>query len=374
MVRGDTSQPGNALPAAVWTDLQPLARWPKNLPGVRHWRPVPSLASTDSAQRLGDWLSLNVVDSCVSSLLVDLRNWPPRGLFLKGEGVVAADVAADGRWVFCSRQRGLSNPHCLQFHEPGEPGRRGLKIPASPVYRWPSFDRVMTISGQVYAVSGHDYTRLDEVFRLAGDRLVPVKDLPPAPGEPGTSGRGLWTHGKVTLTDGTDVLIWCGNGYELRGRKLERTWTLNACQDPLWGTLRWGEWSAVAWGDGFFYVSGNEIFQARRGREPCRAWPDADNVQGLTPGPPGSVLVQHRHYRNDRGLIGRIWFPDDDSFVPLRKNDILRQPRQPFGSLHWSAGTRQLYSVGWDDFATVPGDEVLALKRVRPRGARKGVS
>jgi hypothetical protein len=33
-----------------------------------------------------------------------------------------------------------------------------------------------------------------------------------------------------------------------------------------------------------------------------------------------------------------------------------------------------LYIHGWGDFTTVPGDEVLALKRVRARGAKKGVS
>ena len=86
---------------------------------------------------------------------------------------------------------------------------------------------------------------------------------------------------------------------------------------------------------------------------------DAENVMSLEPGPDSSVLMCHG--RNRKGLVGRLWFPADGTYVPLVRSHFGWGPAPIF----WSAATKHVYL---ESLATVPDAELLALKRVRLRG------
>ena len=217
----------------------------------------------------------------------------------------------------------------------------------------------MTICDQVIVVAGVSLSQgPDQAFRFEATTLRPAKDLPTHPGG-WDSGKNVrrFTHSRITLGDGTVVLIWGGEGYELRDGKFERTWDLDCTDQHL---VPFGK-------DGFFFLRKRVLHQVRRGSSPRVVCADADDILGVWAGPQGSVLI-HQGYRNRRKVVSRLWFPEDDSFHLLKaRPDLSDNSGGVFGSLHWSEKTQHLYIFHDDYLLTIPGEVLLKRRHYRPR-------
>src|SRR5262245_30943735 len=97
--------------------------------------------------------------------------------------------------------------------------------------------------------------------------------------------------------------------------------------------------------------------------------PDARVVVCSMPtNPPGNyaVRVHPADWPADRKRhIARVWFPTDGTYIPLFRAHICYRPSWSGPELYWSAATGHTH-LGVR--TTVPDADLLALKRVRPRG------
>jgi hypothetical protein len=176
---------------------------------------------------------------------------------------------------------------------------------------------------------------------------------------PGRLAHQVYDQGKVTLADGTELLIWDGHGYELRRGQFERTWELGARH-----STGLGEWTSGPWGEGFFYLSDRRVMYARRDAPPLPVMEDADNVMYLSPGPENSVIASHG--KNRKSLASRVWFPEDGTYIPVTRKHLGIAQHSIAYELYWSAATRHVYTK-YGALWTFPDSDLLALKRVQPK-------
>jgi hypothetical protein len=282
------------------------------------------------------------------------------------EFVTSFDVLPDGRLVVCSMLTKPESEYMVRIHPLGWPAKPASRAPE--VIPGP-------LSGEtceVYAIKNlivgfdrliarEDPPEAKQPYVLKGRRFRPATDLP----EVRTFDSSQFAHqtyanGKVTLADGTDVLIWDGHGYEVKRGRFERTWDLAAEESAVLGG-----WTAVPWGgDGFFYLSDRRVSYARRGVPPVPVMPDADNVMFLSPGPEDSVIASHG--RNRKALAARVWFPASGVYIPVTRKELGIASHFSPAELYWSGGTGYVYTKH-GDLLTFPASDLLALKRVRPR-------
>jgi hypothetical protein len=307
-------------------------------------------------------------DTRRSTVFIDLDTWPPSPLVIDTEYVDSFDVLPDGRLVVCSMLTKPESEYAIRIHAPGwpaDPTAGGAEVIPCPVPG--GIFEVHVIGDRVIAfdclIKRDQAPQMKRAYGLKAGRFRPVSELP----EVRTFGRGQSGHqtydnGKVTLAGGAEVLVWDGDGYELKRGRFERTWGLAAKT-----SLGLGRWTDAPWGgDGFFYLSDRRVKYARRGARPVSVLPDAENVMYLAPGPERSVLVSQG--RNRKSLAARVWFPEDGSYIPLTRKDFGIPPRFSPDELYWSAATRHVYTK-FGSLLTFPNSDLLALKRVRPRGA-----
>jgi hypothetical protein len=308
-----------------------------------------------------------------STVFIDLDVWPPSPVVIDTEYVASFDVLPDGRLVVYSMLTAPESGYMIRIHPRGWPAKPATGPP--DVYHTPTpgdIWEVHTVGERVVSFrsliekDGRPETK--RAYALMADRFQPARDLPKVQTfDPGRLAHQTYANGKVTMADRTEVLIWDGNGYELKGGRFERTWEL-AAED----SVGLGGWTAVPWGeDGFFYLSGRQVWCARRGADPVPVMPDADNVMFLSPGPGGSVIASHG--KNRKALAARVWFPADGTYIPVTRKELGIAPNSSPDELYWSAVTRHVYTK-FGSLVTFPDTDLLALKAVRPRGAGYRVS
>jgi hypothetical protein len=311
---------------------------------------------------------LTYSDTRRSTVFLDLDTWPPSPLVIDTEYVISFDVLPDGRLVVCSMLTQPESEYAIRIHAPdwpANPTTGGTEVIPCPVPG--GLFEVHVIGSRViafdYLIKRDQSPQMKRAYGLKAGRFHPVSELP----EVRTFDRGQFGHqtydnGKVSLADGAEVLVWDGNGYELKRGRLERTWELAAKT-----SMGLGRWSAAPWGeDGFFYLSDRRVMYAPRGAGPVSVLPDAENVMYLAPGPERSVMTSQG--RNRKSLAARVWFPADGSYIPVTRKDLGIAPHFSPDELYWSAATRHVYTK-FGSLLTFPDSDLLAMKRVRPRGA-----
>lgn len=334
---------------------------PARLIGLRHWRtPYTSF----DWKRRGPWLMGGQTRQ--STTFVDLRAWTPQPIHVQNEYCVSFDVLPDGRLVVCSMLTGAEeSEYAVRVHPRGWPADPNAGSPE--VYPMPAgAGSVVAIGDAVVAFDWLiDRNKPPEgrvAYLLERRKFVPARGLPEVTTfDPGQFSHQTHGNGKVSLAPGRDVLVWDGNGYELEGGAFEPRWELAAAHC---GAL--GRWTAVPWGaDGFFYLSDGRVMYARWLRDPVPVHPDAENVMSLGPGPGGSVILTHG--RNRKSYVARVWYPEDGSYVPIRRTDLGYGPSAITDQFHWSEDTDYFYNGGGTFMLTFPATSLDDLKRVRPR-------
>ena len=324
-----------------------------NLADVKQWQ-LPDLTFGDPF-RCGRWWFMGLSASS-SMAVVDLETYPPVVQHWKQDYAWHADWDGQNTVGLCSRPGN---------HEHGKfaLSLRSYANPQVELRRFPLFRNgepiqtkaVFAIADQWIAVGEwYEGTEQRVAFRLQGDELLPADDLP---AEQGIASKisVRFTHGKATLQDGTQILIWDGDGYELQNGRFQRTWKLRADASSEW-------FSVPASDQGFFYLSERKIYLAQRGEAPRHMLPDAENVMSMTPGPEGSVLLRMGY--NKKNLLYRIWFPHDGSYIPLRRVDFDAPHYASHMVPQWSETTGHFFMMY---FSTVPVAQVLSRKRTKPR-------
>jgi hypothetical protein len=328
------------------------------LDGAQAWQVSPSggPASTWWRGRFGDWLVVDRGIPSADAVAIDLSSWPP-SIEPLGDFTRVCDVTRDGEWLRCADG--------VALHAPGSPGPLRLSAPLPPHEgNGIALQSAHVIGDQVIAIGTRPpapYASRGSPlpFRLEDDRFVLATDLPPAEGHegPSPSREPCFVHGKAVLGDGSEVLIWDGDGYELSAGRFVRAFDLD-CRDSF------ADWSSVpAVGDAFWYLSDRCVHEARRHSKPTPVARDVENVMSLAIGPAGALVL--RQGMNKKNLVGCLWFPAERSYVPLRKKDLGAR----FEGAAYSEITRRLYVMfSSGTFATIPEETLLGLKRVRVRG------
>jgi hypothetical protein len=170
------------------------------------------------------------------------------------------------------------------------------------------------------------------LYRFDNGNLERVEELDEPKGIDGDFGV-KYTHGQISLADGNRLLLWDGNAYAGDNGKLTRKWP-SGINEPY-------EFTSVPWGrNGFYFIEDRSVYRVKPGapREPVMS--AVENVMGIRLGPDGSILFNLGD--NDPGYIGGIWFPDEDTYIPLGIGEISEKvTTSDIGTLHWSDATRR---------------------------------
>jgi hypothetical protein len=159
--------------------------------------------------------------------------------------------------------------------------------------------------------------------------------------------------GVVLLAGGGDVVVWDGDGYELRGKRFEKTFSMEARSSAI-------DWTyAPAGPDGFFYLSDRRLFEVHRhgqGMAHARRW---TNIMSVLPGPAGGILLKEGE--NKDGDVAKLYFPADGTFIHIEP-ELFDDKDYPF--IYWSP-TADCFTVLAGQFLAIPTAAVLSLPRYR---------
>src|SRR5262249_59166111 len=106
-----------------------------------------------------------------------------------------------------------------------------------------------------------------------GKRMKPAPGLPKHKVRESRYGIAWIVRGIARLADGSEVLIWEGDGYEWDGKKFRRTFRLGIKDANHFDTAL----TAPAGDDGFFYLSNRRLFEIHRRKKPTRHAPKSSN-------------------------------------------------------------------------------------------------
>jgi hypothetical protein len=302
-----------------------------------------------------------------SSAFVDLDEWPPAPIDVPDEYVVSSDVLPDGRLVVCSMPNELSRPpkpeYAIRIHPPDWP-RNPAARPAE-VFAVPTggTGEVHVIGDEILfwtSILHRENAEQRRAYRLVGDHFVPDEGLPEVERfeQVGVSWSQRHEQGKVRL-GGRDVLVWDGAGYERQAGRWVRTWELGV-RNNFTDSLRGIEYGPEA----FFYLSDRNVTYVEAGAKPRRVLPNAAHVMHLSAGPEGSVIASGGHHEG--GILDWVWFPAEGKYAALRAAHFGWRTRSV--QLEWSATTSCVYVRHGRNVVTISGDELLAERRIRPRG------
>ena len=146
---------------------------------------------------------------------------------------------------------------------------------------------------------------------LEGKSWKPLAGLPAVLAGP--SALPGWVETPVTgiihLADGSDVLLWDGDGYELIGDQFEKQFIMRAKSSQA-------DWTyACAGPDGFFYLSRRRLFEIHRNGTAVSHVNKWSNIMSIGTGPDGSLLLKEGN--NDDGDVAKLYFPMDGTYIHI---------------------------------------------------------
>ena len=177
------------------------------------------------------------------------------------------------------------------------------------------------------------------------------------------------SSGIAQLNDGSTVVIWKDQGYELRNGRLEVTF-------PKFAYLVRSSVRTVPWGqDGFFYIGRAEerkrsLFYARRGQpigEPVL--PIAIDTMYISPGLPGTVLITQG--MNKRGDKGALYFIEENTYIPIPPELFPDEDPREIHNLYWAQRASKLIATTFYRMWALPIENVLSLPRYNAATGRK---
>ena len=318
------------------------------LTGVEFW-PYPKFRHYTPDWLRGRWLIL-ACSIGEGVALVDCKMWPPTFERWSCNLLEAIEPAPQGGWVVITRtgrtREDIRFPIWLHSDE-----LPGTSAPAADAQATdPRLQGIVVVGEGIWTYS--DRT----IFRFADGRLERVPELPEAQGVSGRHGP-RYTHGHVRLADGRTLLVWDGKGYELTDGRWTPSWP-ERIDEPY-------EFCTVPWeSDGFYYLAQRRVWRTRPGVPPQRVMAALDSVMGIRPGPEGSLAF--RLGNNPAGYIGGLWFPDDDTYIPLESGELSAEASSSaFDGLAWPEASERVYVIAEHGLFTLPVEGLLARPRLK---------
>jgi hypothetical protein len=92
-------------------------------------------------------------------------------------------------------------------------------------------------------------------------------------------------------------------------------------------------------------------------------------MRHLRPGPTGGLLIQQGHNRH--GDLGKLYFPEEGTFLRVRPDLFADEDPESIRSLHWAASCGRLVAATTQRLWAVPIERVLDEPRHRASDGRK---
>lgn len=293
----------------------------------------------------------------------DLTTWPPRQVHMVKEFAHYRARLGDGRWLFFSSANANEKPRVFR------PCLLGIdwSWQTAPPVVIDGKERSVTAGGMVadklivfqpydsHLVKGQTCLLAPPVM-LEQSGWIPCPGLRPVEARPSVVARFIEVPicAVTRLTDGTDLLLWDGDGYEWHNGKFELTFPMAA---------RGGEsnWTCVPAGnDGLFYIAGRRLFEAHRGRPPVAHAPNWTNIMYLFPGPQGSIIVKEGD--NMDGDVAKLYFPQEGSFIHIEPELF---DDNEYGFVYWSQPSERFLVHYGEHWLSLPTRFVLDQPRFR---------
>jgi hypothetical protein len=307
---------------------------------------------------IGDWLVTDDTDPFTTKIW-SLQSWPPKIVRSWNEFAPYHARSQHGAWLL------LSEPNA-------EARTRNFRPRFYPSLDVGPINLPVILSGSEIEVRSPAFVRhIPVVFRSEpddvkeGDSVAPPlwwkdRQWQPMPGLPdailrkaeGSRYISAPPCGVSTLADGSEVLIWDGNGYELRDGTFVRTFDMKSHNAEV-------QWTSVPWrDDGFFYLSNRCLFEVRRGGQPIRHLPDCSNIMFVRPGPEGGILL--REGDNPDGDTAKLYFPDAGNYIHIEPELF---DDNDYALVYWNAHIDRFVVSYGDKFLAIPTSKVLSLPR-----------
>lgn len=311
----------------------------------------------------GGWEDTQILSSAGpdNTLVLDLGRWPPKHHRRKTEFLFCMDRDHAGRWLFISRTgagKEVSPPRGRLLRDLRKDPEQVLPLEEKGTEI--GIDDGYLIDGRMVLVPDlgkfkpgdllHAWMQDGQTFRHA-------PGLPPHRVKKSSFGNEWFVNDIARLADGTEILIWDGQGYEWDGKKFHLTF-------PLGLTDAYDDCSAIPAGeDGFYYLHKRRLFEVHRGQKPVRHGPKWSNILAMQPGPEGGLLL--REGGNDHADLGKLYFPEDKTFIHLELE--LLGDQDLYTLLCWSQGAKRIVACDHYTLYAVSVERVLAMPRFRAR-------
>ena len=322
--------------------------------GLEFWK-WPASYHTHGEWQHGQWLIAGLSDDAA---VVDLAAWPPETHLWKCDVLADVRPAPSGGWMVLSRTGSTRDDieFNLWHHPADQPGQSPLAKPV--VSPGDHLEGIVVLGEDVYAFEKKQLYQYVPADGESGPSLAPVDSVPAAVGHKNILDSDEYAHAQLTLGSGQQVLLWDGDGYELVDGRLQKTLPLDV-RDSYFEFV-----TIPADGEACYYLENSRLCEARRGEKPQQVMKAFDNIMSVQTGPDGTVLFSLG--QNDAGYIGGIWFPKDDSYIPILPAEIDPKIEPHYlDTLHWSAETEHFYLLSWSGVYTFPGDGLLSRERVK---------
>lgn len=317
----------------------------------------------------------------MSSVLVNISSWPPNIRPLKDVYIFSAMRGAEKDWLLYATRPGEKNLRFLRYTNDLTKPEDGIELTAPmPLSRtrieWETGllfgSRAILFPKAAYYIDAKDVgnQQVDsELASLKKSLLQPFIQksadstaLIQAPGLEATQ-LAKSIPNFVRLHDGSNVLIWNGNGYEWIDERFHMTFKMQA-QDSF---VRFYENMPIPTeNDGFYYVSNRILFEIHRGQSPVQHLKRFKNIMQLRPGPEGALLFQEGD--NDRDDAGNIYFPSKETVIYLGK-DSIGFDQSETDDLFWAA-SRLIIQQG-NILYSIPETEVLKAPAYHAKTGRQ---
>jgi hypothetical protein len=297
----------------------------------------------------------------------DLSTWPPRLAHTLHEFAPALSRSREGRWLLFSETDPQAQPRSFRprlFSDLGEKPEGIFPVVVDGTelsIRAGGFigDRLLVFRDPSHSAKVGD--RLPPPLWLEGKDWKPVPGLSHAEARPSALPHSVEAPvvGTVQLSDGDDVVIWDGDGYESRGERFVKTFPMEARKPESCWTY------APADGDGFFFLSDRCLFEVHRhGKRIAhtRTW---TNIMSVRAGPAGGILLKEG--KNKDGDVAKLYFPADGTFIHIEPG-LFDDKDYPI--IDWSPSADRLVVLG-GTFLAVPTAVVLSLPRYRASTGRQ---
>lgn len=181
------------------------------------------------------------------------------------------------------------------------------------------------------------------------NRLVPFKALPPVK-------REFFCHEIVQFENGPDLLVWNGVGYQCVENNVDEVFRFEEDDGTQYME------SCIPFGrDRIFFTYKRRLHSIRFHKDSLQHLSGATNIIQLSPGPDNSIIVYE--WVNSKGDLGKLYFPEDDTYVRLKSEIFEDEDPEDIQTLHWIEDTGRLIATTADRLWAVPVNSVLSLAR-----------